>query len=293
MRLDELRYGSFILCLKYSKTIARQTKYCFARRTLGKTKQSVRFALLGKIASKCKLFDCFTRFTSRNDVKNKKVFSPLTRPAFTLAEILITLGIIGIVAAISIPALINNTNDAQYKTLYKKAYSTIYSAYTLITSESSGTINGTFSNSNEFRDLFLQKMPYIKKCDVGLIQGDCWNTVGAYKYNTNTQYQSDNWWFSSGSGGINNSGAILSNGTAILFSYWAGTFTCTNYSGSVAYEECGRIYIDTNGLKPPNQAGKDILRLFIYADKIKPDGDGSTCGSTSSGLDCSSYYLFH
>ena len=40
----------------------------------------------------------------------------IKKNAFTLAEVLITLGIIGIVAAITIPTLINNVQDAQYKT---------------------------------------------------------------------------------------------------------------------------------------------------------------------------------
>jgi len=47
------------------------------------------------------------------------------REAFTLAEVLITLGIIGVVAAMTIPTLISNTNGAQFKTAYKKALSTL------------------------------------------------------------------------------------------------------------------------------------------------------------------------
>ena len=42
---------------------------------------------------------------------------------FTLAEVLITLGIIGVVAAMTMPTLINSTQGAQYKTAYKKALS--------------------------------------------------------------------------------------------------------------------------------------------------------------------------
>ena len=47
------------------------------------------------------------------------------RFGFTLAEVLITLGIIGVVAAMTIPTLISNTNGAQFKTAYKKALSTL------------------------------------------------------------------------------------------------------------------------------------------------------------------------
>ena len=52
----------------------------------------------------------------------KKTFS-----AFTLAEVLITLGIIGVVAAMTMPTLMNQTQGAQYKTAYKKALSLGYS----------------------------------------------------------------------------------------------------------------------------------------------------------------------
>ena len=50
---------------------------------------------------------------------------------FTLAEVLITLGIIGVVAAMTMPTLINQTNGAQYKAAYKKALSAISQAVTL------------------------------------------------------------------------------------------------------------------------------------------------------------------
>lgn len=43
------------------------------------------------------------------------------RNAFTLAEVLITLGIIGVVAAMTMPSLLNSTQGAQYRTAFKKA----------------------------------------------------------------------------------------------------------------------------------------------------------------------------
>ena len=49
----------------------------------------------------------------------------MKREGFTLAEVLITLGIIGVVAAMTIPTLISNTNGAQFKTGFKKALSTL------------------------------------------------------------------------------------------------------------------------------------------------------------------------
>lgn len=50
------------------------------------------------------------------------------KKGFTLAEVLITLGIIGVVAAMTIPTLITNTNGAKYRTQFKKTISTLSQA---------------------------------------------------------------------------------------------------------------------------------------------------------------------
>ncbi len=50
------------------------------------------------------------------------------RSGFTLAEVLITLGIIGVVAAMTIPTLIQNTNSAKFSAQFKKSVSTLTQA---------------------------------------------------------------------------------------------------------------------------------------------------------------------
>lgn len=50
------------------------------------------------------------------------------RFGFTLAEVLITLGIIGVVAAMTIPTLIANTNSAKFRAQFKKTLSTLNQA---------------------------------------------------------------------------------------------------------------------------------------------------------------------
>ena len=50
------------------------------------------------------------------------------RFGFTLAEVLITLGIIGVVAAMTIPTLISNTNGAKFRSQFKKTISTLNQA---------------------------------------------------------------------------------------------------------------------------------------------------------------------
>lgn len=53
------------------------------------------------------------------------------RLGFTLAEVLITLGIIGVVAAMTIPTLMNQTGQAEFKTGFKKIVSTLNQAITM------------------------------------------------------------------------------------------------------------------------------------------------------------------
>lgn len=50
---------------------------------------------------------------------------------FTLAEVLITLGIIGVVAAMTIPTLMNQTSGAEFKSGFKKMVSSLSQAITM------------------------------------------------------------------------------------------------------------------------------------------------------------------
>ncbi|MBP3924442.1 type II secretion system protein [bacterium] len=52
----------------------------------------------------------------------------MTKPAFTLAEVLITLGIIGIVAAMTLPALVKNYRALVLQNQFKQAYAELNTA---------------------------------------------------------------------------------------------------------------------------------------------------------------------
>jgi len=67
---------------------------------------------------------------------------------FTLAEVLITLGIIGVVAAMTMPTLINSTNGAQYKTAYKKALSVMSQAVAMNIALNDYDLSETIAGSN-------------------------------------------------------------------------------------------------------------------------------------------------
>ena len=55
--------------------------------------------------------------------------------AFTMAEVLIAIGIIGIVVAMTMPTVINNARNKQLETQFKKAYAMLYQAVLLMSNE--------------------------------------------------------------------------------------------------------------------------------------------------------------
>ena len=64
--------------------------------------------------------------------KHKLLIKSLQHNAFSLAEVLITLAIIGVVAALTVPGLLQDTNDAQYKAAAKEAYSILNQALNMM-----------------------------------------------------------------------------------------------------------------------------------------------------------------
>ena len=75
----------------------------------------------------------------------------MKRTGFTLAEVLITLGIIGVVAAMTIPTLIANTNSAKFRSQFKKTISTLNQAGLMAEAQydiNYGSVNKACSTTN-------------------------------------------------------------------------------------------------------------------------------------------------
>lgn len=68
------------------------------------------------------------------------------KDGFTLAEVLITLAIIGIVAAMTLPTVINNTQDKQFKAMFKKQYSALAQAILMVYTDGNDIPNLTNEN---------------------------------------------------------------------------------------------------------------------------------------------------
>jgi len=79
----------------------------------------------------------------------------IKKSGFTLAEVLTTLMVIGVVAAMTIPTLMNSTNDQQLKVAYKKALSVLGQGVQLMTAKEEQC---RVQNSNELASCFAQKV---------------------------------------------------------------------------------------------------------------------------------------
>lgn len=197
---------------------------------------------------------------------------------FTLAEVLITLGVIGVVAAMTIPPLMNKTNDAELRSSFKKIYSELAQTTAKLANENGGDLVGLFTSSNVLRDYYKTSLSFSKECDATQSPGICWHATANYK-----SFSGDTpeiW-------GDVYSGLILNNGALLLFvnNGSVNYVNCTATCGSTL--RCGFFLVDVNGFKNPNVIGRDIFVINILKDKLLPSGSGPSgscdydnCGST-------------
>lgn len=83
---------------------------------------------------------------------------------FTLAEVLITLGIIGVVAALTIPQLVSNYQKKVVPIRLKKMYNTLWDAIHMAEEENGPTDNWTFSDDDEAREFYKTQIKSRMKC---------------------------------------------------------------------------------------------------------------------------------
>jgi prepilin-type N-terminal cleavage/methylation domain-containing protein len=207
------------------------------------------------------------------------------KKAFTLAEVLITLGIIGIVAALVMPGLIANYQEKEIAAKLKKVYSTLSNAYVLAMEENGGPLltwegaSRTAGSGGElvFAENMLKHMNVSKYCGN---DGGCFPDVMYITLKAGANYSH---WEQL----PNRAKAILSDGTSIMF----------NMSDNL------QIYVDINGFKPPNQLGKDFFYFFVVNNKIFPGGTPESniggdfkagcLNATANGTTCAAWVIFN
>ena len=223
----------------------------------------------------------FSRFTSHFSLKSAGAthvahWNNSRKIAFTLAEVLITLGIIGVVAAMTMPSLITNYRIKGTVSKLKKVNTTFNNAF-LQAKEENGEISdwglsnstldtdtddGSIANSNYGRDKFLEILSRHLK------------TISMCKYSDNSceVYRPTNL-----QGDIDNSDSysnrlVLADGTIIGHLYLNNTACNTNWGSGALSQSCGSFKVDLNGSKKPNMYGKDIFQFDITANGIVPSG---------------------
>ena len=206
------------------------------------------------------------------------------KKGFTLAEVLITLLIIGVIASIVIPGLIADTQNAELKTTWKKTFADLNQATKLIMMDNGGNLTGISNFTSSYKTILNS----VKYCSSASAEG-CWNKAN------------ESFYISGGvAGSPENSpdksfaypGLILNNG--IFITSFTIDSTCQY---NPPYKYCGWMAIDVNGLKRPNTVGKDIFAVWLLKDGIKAIGTQNTFVSTDdcatgTGWTCSAKYLY-
>lgn len=200
-----------------------------------------------------------------SDKQGEIYMSEKIASAFTLAEVLITLGIIGIVAAMTMPVLIGKYQKRVAATELKKSYSTILQAFTMAQKDygdisnwefvPSQSVNGDLTPLKESLNIFANRylIPYLKivtDCGVGKNSSKQCYYTWYYADKTPINYKPND----------NTYRFIINNSTLVSLVY-------DNYQGNYG----GRIllHIDINGLKMPNTFGKDVFIMGLNQSNSK------------------------
>ena len=199
---------------------------------------------------------------------------------FTLAEVLITLVIIGVIAALTVPALIQNTQKQEYVSALKKAYSTLSQATQAIMAEEGSPKgeDGWASSTETVFQMLKKYLSNIKECgqDSGCFDQN--NKEGKYKF-LNGGINSANWDTAS-----NARKFIMADGMQVMI--WSSSSSCeSDFYGSK--KVCTSIFVDLNGEKKPNTEGRDVFLFVLKENGLFPAGCDveNSCNSTA-GRSC-------
>ncbi len=237
-------------------------------------------------------------FLSMKSVKlNKKI-------GFTLAEVLITLAVIGVVAALTIPTLAKKYQNAQYVSALKKAYTQMNQVFLRMAVDSgqSDSIQSYFDFITDTNTSFKASGDAIasyykvgKNCGVNTSRG-CFPKFNTYYDGTSgTSFDLDNSsnWYK----------FISTDGMSFIFRFSnesVGSANCqrsyNSDTSSPMNNSCGNLYIDVNGLQKPNFLGRDVFEFYITSNKVPilypyggkeydywNQGNSNFCSSISTG----------
>lgn len=177
-------------------------------------------------------------------------FANNQKRGFTLAEVLITLGIIGVVAAMTIPTVITNYKAARLKSQFLKSYSTIQQVFKRMQDDEISTDPSSYTDGASFYKVFASYIAGATTCFMS-------NSPLCPKYGTTI--------YAGIRGNLVDDGQIiLPDGTLLMFE--------NQTKGSVVF-----VTVDLNGIKnPPNIEGYDTFTFQLINGELHTMGDIGT-----------------
>lgn len=176
---------------------------------------------------------------------------------------MITLGIIGVVAALTIPGLIANYQKRKTVTQLKETYSIMQQAMKL-SQEDNGEVDSwdTTLSGKAFFEKYIQN--YVKVMN-SYSSGELFKVAPRTNLN-----------------GSRYSGTTYTGGNAYHFSLINGAIVSANLNSG---NESGLwVGIDVNGISKPNKVGKDTFLFFLSSEYgLQPLGNAGTPASWSIG----------
>ncbi len=208
-------------------------------------------------------------------LKNKKSMT-----AFTLAEVLLTLMIIGVIAAMTVPSLKRHAEMEEYAAGCKKAYSTISNATKMVEMEHGdvkrwGKLDKEQENLQKIYDYYSEKMNIINYCPA--------NTSGCWEQSTSLAGEDEGSAY-----GIEQNAISFTTADGMHWSISGGDPATVGVGdapdGSII------VWADINGNNKPNQIGSDVFAFVIDPTRgILPggsDNEYANCKADGNGKDC-------
>ena len=181
--------------------------------------------------------------------------------AFTLAEVLITLGIIGVVAVITLPAVINNSRNKQLEAGLKRAYSVTSQALDMYQAETGERYTLENAEKHTLKPILMKYLKTVEDCGFGAnkVNESCIPNTGHSDYEPDTNKAKASY--------------KTYNGKEVNINFFDDGQFVMNDGSLVLLENtiAARVFIsiDVNGYnKNPNRLGHDLF-MFQIDDKGK------------------------
>ena len=172
------------------------------------------------------------------------------KSAFTLAEVLVTLGIIGVVSAMTVPSLMQNYQRQSYVTQLHKVYNE-FSQSLLRYQNDKNAINLTEAGLNsqaQMNSFVSSYFKVVQTCTNSLTP--CFIEQNSYKKMNGTALNS--------AYTVTNA-YVLASGASVRFLY------------APSGDKIGNIMVDINGQKGPNILGRDLFTIAVYKNGMMDD----------------------